>query len=218
MKTELVQKKRASLGLMQRLLQQQLQIIKLKELLTLCGFVVGAAALRAAMQGLPSVEPITFFAMLGGMLFGRVKGFMVGAGSLYISNFLVFGGQGPWTPVQALAFGVAGFLGGLVSRRRGLLEAVGYMLAATLIFEIIMNTFSGLFFGGNFLLAFYTGSLFMVVHLVSNLIFAPLLPYAAKKIALFGGFDEKGFVARSARVLRKLDGMAGKHTDTEEEP
>ena len=92
-----------------------MQVIKLKEVLALLGFSIGAAALRAAMQEFPSVEPITFFSILAGWQFGRKKGFMVGATSLYISNFLVLGGQGPWTPFQMAGFGIAGYLGGFLN-------------------------------------------------------------------------------------------------------
>jgi len=208
LKQTLVTKQKQSL--LQRLLSQQLQIISLKELLLMSGFVIGASALRAGMQFLPSVEPITFFAVLSGWLFGRTKGFAVGASSLYVSNFFVFGGQGPWTIVQALSFGIAGWLGGLASKRLRYVEAIGYMLGATIVFEIIMNVFSGMFFGGNVLLAFFTGSLFAGFHLISNLVFALLLPSAGRQIQKYGGFHEKGFIARSTRALARISNNAGK--------
>ena len=196
-------------SLVHRLLTQQLHIIGLKEALVLAGFIGLAAALRAAMQFLPSVEPITFFALLSGWLFGWKKGFFVGASALYLSNFVCLGGQGPWTPFQAVAFGVAGFLGGLISRRFTYIEAVGYMLGATIVFEIIMNLFSGIFFGGNILLAFFTGLIFSAIHLVSNLVFAFLLPQAGRRVRDFGGFNEKGFFAGTARRLARLGHPAG---------
>jgi hypothetical protein len=189
--------------LLERVLTQQVQLISLKELVLMAGFVFGGAALRAGMQVLPSVEPITFFALLAGWLFGRTKGFAVGASSLYVSNFLVFGGQGPWTLPQALAFGAAGWLGGLMSKRLRYIEAIGFMLAATLVFELIMNFYSGLFFGGNILLAFFTGSVFAGIHLVSNLGFALALPAAGRQLQKYGGFHEKGFIARSTRLLNR---------------
>ena len=41
-------------------LQNQLNILRLKELLMVLGFIFGAALLRVPMQALPSAEPITF--------------------------------------------------------------------------------------------------------------------------------------------------------------
>ncbi|MCX6709808.1 MAG: hypothetical protein NTV63_02520, partial [Candidatus Woesearchaeota archaeon] len=98
---------------------REIQVLRLREILVLSGFILGAAGLRATMQFLPSVEPLTFFAMLSGFLFGKKKGFIAGASSLYLSNFLVFGGQGPWTLFQALGFGIAGFLGGFLKGNPG---------------------------------------------------------------------------------------------------
>ena len=54
--------------------QKQLQVIKLKEWLIVIGFIGGASLLRIPMQALPSVEPITFYAILAGWLFGKKKG------------------------------------------------------------------------------------------------------------------------------------------------
>ncbi len=169
-------------------------------------FVMLGAGLRAAMQFIPSVEPVTFFAVLAGWLFGSIRGFMVGATTLYVSNFLVFGGQGPWTPFQAISFGIAGLLGGLISKRMRYIEAIGCMLAATIVFELIMNLFSGIFFGGNILLAFFTAGYFIVVHVISNISFALLMPVVGRKMRDFGGFHEKGFISRVAGTLARLDG------------
>ena len=69
------------------------------------------------MQAVPSAEPLTFFAILAGWLFGRNKGFLAGASSLYISNFFMFGGQGPWSIFQAVGFGIAGWLGGTLRKK-----------------------------------------------------------------------------------------------------
>ena len=46
------------------------------------------------------------------MSFGPEAGFLTGAVSALVSNF--FFGQGPWTPWQMFAFGVLGFLAGLL--------------------------------------------------------------------------------------------------------
>lgn len=50
--------------------------------------------------------------IITGAYFGAEAGFVTGALSALISN--IFYGQGPWTPFQMLAWGLGGFLSGLV--------------------------------------------------------------------------------------------------------
>ena len=54
------------------------------------------------------------------MAFGARAGFLTGAVSAFVSNFIF--GQGPWTPWQMLAFGLAGFLAGLL-HEKGILDS-----------------------------------------------------------------------------------------------
>ena len=67
-KEKLKEKSKDKLAL--HLLLKQLEIFKLKEYILLAGFMLGGALLRIPMQAVPSAEPITFFAMLAGWLFG----------------------------------------------------------------------------------------------------------------------------------------------------
>lgn len=172
-------------------LQKQLQALRLKEWLVIIGFIFGGALLRIPMQAVPSAEPLTFFAILAGWLFGRKKGFLVGASSLYISNFFMFGGQGPWTIFQALGFGIAGWLGGLLRKKASYVEIITITLIGTLIFEIIMNAFTPLMIGTSIFIAFALALPFTIIHLVSNLIFSLALPFTKKFIEKKGGFNEK---------------------------
>ncbi|MFH1848678.1 MAG: DUF6580 family putative transport protein [archaeon] len=172
-------------------LQKQIQVLNLKQYLLLIGFASAAALLRVPMQAIPSAEPLTFFAILAGWLFGARKGAMVGAGSLYISNFLVFGGQGPWTLPQAIAFGAAGFFGGMLRKKAKFLEIVMVTLVATLVFEIIMNISWSLTIGGNIFLSFITGLPFFFMHVFSNCSFSVIMPFIRKQIDRIGGFDEQ---------------------------
>ena len=171
--------------------QKQLQLIKLKEALVLIGFTGGAALLRIPMQGVPSAEPLTFFAILAGWLFGRKKGAIVGATSLYISNFFMFGGQGPWSIFQLLGFGAAGFLGGFLRKKASYFEVITIVAISTLIFELVINAFTPLMIGVSFFMTFALAIPFMIVHLVSNIIFAFALPKAKKFVEKAGGFNEK---------------------------
>ncbi|MBW2980063.1 hypothetical protein KY360_01425 [Candidatus Woesearchaeota archaeon] len=172
-------------------LQKQLQVLRLKEWLVLIGFVFGAALLRVPMQAVPSAEPLTFFAILSGWMFGRRKGFLAGASSLYVSNFLVFGGPGPWTIFQAIGFGIAGFAGGFLRKKSKILECLIIVAIATLIFETIMNLSSAMFFPASVLVLFFTAIPFTLTHLVSNSIFALFLPKAKELIYEKGNFNER---------------------------
>lgn len=201
-------KKKQKLSLKQRLaqqsLQKQLQVLKLREWLVTVGFIAGAAALRVPMQAVPSAEPITFFAILAGWLFGRKKGFLVGAGALYASNFLVFGGQGIWTIFQALGFGMAGFLGGFLGKKSGIWKVISISILGTLIFEIIINIGSMFMFPFGFFGLFLTALPFSIVHLASNTAFSFLLPGTKKMIYEKGEFNQKEVCRDLLQKFKKI--------------
>jgi energy-coupling factor transport system substrate-specific component len=172
-------------------LQKQIQVLNLKEWLVLIGVVFGGALLRIPMQAVPSAEPLTFFAVLAGWMFGKKKGFLVGASSLYISNFFMFGGQGPWTIFQAAAFGIAGFLGGFLRKKARIMETLVIVAIGTLVFELIMNLSSAIFLPFSILTLFFTAIPFMFTHLISNSIFALFLPKAKELVFEKGKFNER---------------------------
>ena len=70
-----------------------------------------AVAGRAIFFFAPNIKPISAIIILTGICFGRNVGFITGAISLFVSNFIF--GQGPWTPWQMLGFGIIGYLSGL---------------------------------------------------------------------------------------------------------
>ncbi|MFH2027923.1 MAG: ECF transporter S component [Nanoarchaeota archaeon] len=177
--------------LAQQSVQKQLQVLDLRGWLITIGFILGAAALRVPMQTIPSAEPITFFALLGGWLFGKRKGFLIGAGALYASNFLVFGGQGLWTIFQAIGFGLAGFLGSFLTKKAKIWQTVTITLAATVIFEIVVNIGSILTFPMPMIPLLMGAIPFAIIHLTSNTAFALLLPKTKEFIYKKGEFDQR---------------------------
>lgn len=92
-----------------------------REIVTLAVMCAIAVASRAAFIMLPSFKPMVGIIMITGMAFGPAAGFLTGAMSGFISNFIF--GQGPWTPWQMFAFGVAGFITGLLANK-GVLKPV----------------------------------------------------------------------------------------------
>lgn len=88
-----------------------------RELVLISSLVVIATAGRAVFFMLPHFKPVTALVIVAGVGLGAEAGFLAGAMTGFVSNF--FFGQGPWTPWQMFAFGVIGFLAGLLFERRG---------------------------------------------------------------------------------------------------
>lgn len=86
--------------------------VEARELVILAVLCAIAVISRAVFIWLPSFKPITAIIMLTGVALGAEAGFICGATSAFVSNFIF--GQGPWTPWQMLAFGFAGFIAGLI--------------------------------------------------------------------------------------------------------
>ncbi len=85
-----------------------------RELVTLAVLCALAVASRVVFV-LPNFKPIIGIVMIAGIALGPEAGFMTGAISAFASNF--FFSQGPWTPWQMMAYGIGGFLAGIVFRR-----------------------------------------------------------------------------------------------------
>ena len=209
-KKKVTQKQSAKKRLALHALQKQLSVLKLREVLILTAFMFGAGLLRVPMQAVPSAEPITFFAILAGWLFGRKKGFLVGAGALITSNFFVFGGQGPWTIFQAAGFGIAGYMGGFLKEKSGYVSTIIVAIIATLAFEIIMNISSIFIFPAGALMLFLTALPFTAIHLTSNVLFALGLPKAKRFIHEKGQFNEKDICNELISKLKHSDKLPRK--------
>lgn len=85
-----------------------------RELVVVAVLCALGVAGRAAFFMLPQCKPVMALVILSGAALGAQTGFLVGALTMLLSNFLF--GQGPWTPWQMVAMGLVGFLaGGAVS-------------------------------------------------------------------------------------------------------
>ncbi|WP_027086616.1 ECF transporter S component [Cohnella panacarvi] len=115
---------------------------KARELMLIVVMAVVATVSRIPFAPLlPGFTPVTFVVIVSGVVFGAEAGWMVGATAGLVSNFFL--GQGPWTPWQMFAWGLAGYTAGLFAhrsewrRRRVPLALFG--LAWGFIFGWIMN-------------------------------------------------------------------------------
>jgi energy-coupling factor transport system substrate-specific component len=99
------------------------------------------AALRALGPGAAGLEPSFIVIVLGGRVFGRGFGFVLGALTLF-AGALVTGGVGPWLPFQMIAAGWVGLFAGMLPQIRGRAEVAllaTYGMIAGLGYGMLIN-------------------------------------------------------------------------------
>ena len=89
-----------------------------RQIVTIAVLCAIGVAGRAAFFMLPNFKPVLALTILVGAALGGETGFLVGAMTMLASNMLF--SQGPWTPWQMFAMGLAGWLAGLIFRQGGL--------------------------------------------------------------------------------------------------
>ncbi|MEE0776258.1 MAG: ECF transporter S component [Bacillota bacterium] len=116
-----------------------------RELVVIAVMAAIAVVGRAAFFMLPHFKPICAIVIITGITLGAEAGFLCGAMTAFVSNF--FFGQGPWTPWQMFAFGIIGFLAGVLfkkgwlSKKRLPLCFFGYF-CAQVIYGLLLNTWT----------------------------------------------------------------------------
>lgn len=119
----------------------------LRQIMPTAVLAATAAAGRVLFAPIPDVKPVSAIAIVAGAALGRRSGFVVGAVAALVSNF--FFGQGSWTPWQMYAWGLVGYLGGVLAdhgalERRWALYAWGFVSA--LMYGAILNGYYALGF------------------------------------------------------------------------
>lgn len=147
-----------------------------------------AAAGRILFAAVPDFKPVSAIAIIAGATLGRRSGFMVGALAALASNF--FFGQGMWSPWQMYAWGMVGYLGGVLAsagvfdnRATGKPRMVALVtcgLASGALYGVIINAYGVLGFVRPFTwpgaLAYVAASLpFDVIHGVATAVFLAVL-------------------------------------------
>ncbi|MBQ3610876.1 MAG: ATP-binding cassette domain-containing protein [Firmicutes bacterium] len=85
---------------------------KAREIVILAVLIAVAVVGRAACFMLPNFSPMLAIVVISAVALGKESGFLLGAISVLVSNFLF--GQGPWTPWQMIAMAIVGYLAGLI--------------------------------------------------------------------------------------------------------
>ena len=113
-----------------------------REIVTLAVMSAIAIVSRAVFAMIPFFKPMMGIVMITGMAFGSGAGFLTGAVSGFVSNFIF--GQGPWTPWQMFAYGVGGALAGFLTKKGIMHEekklrtaVIGYLLIQFIVGPIL---------------------------------------------------------------------------------
>jgi len=140
---------------------------------------------RTAFFMLPHVKPVAAMAIITGIAFGGEAGFMFGAMTGFLSN--MFFGQGAWTPWQMFAYGIIGFLAGilfkkgLLTRSRMTLCVYGG-LATLVIYGGLINSSAVLMYQANptpamFMAYMVQGIPLDLIHAASTVMFLSILAF-----------------------------------------
>lgn len=136
-----------------------------------------AAISRVPFAPLPSVQPSTFIIMVSAMVLGSQNGFVIGSLTALLSN--IFLGHGPWTPWQMFAWGMIGFITGLL-RHTPLIKNKHLRAFCGFIFGVLFGWFMNLWvilslnltFSWEIILLYYGSSVaFDLAHGLSNIVF-----------------------------------------------
>lgn len=169
-------------------LQFERSKVTAKEIALISTLAALAALGRVPFAAIPGVQPTTFMVIISGYVFGAQAGFMVGAIAALVSN--IFLGQGPWTPWQMFAWGLAGASACLLQKVRpniNGLELAVFAGAWGFIFNWIVNIWMWTSFVypltlESFILTCINGIWFDILHATGNVFFSITFGVMAIKI------------------------------------
>jgi energy-coupling factor transport system substrate-specific component len=97
--------------------------------------------LRQLMHSFGEFSPVYFIVIIVGCVYGCFNGFILGAATIFVSNFLL--GHGPWTPYQMIGLGLVGFIAGLipVGRKMSFPFLLAYSVFSAYLYGLITDLF-----------------------------------------------------------------------------
>lgn len=168
-----------------------------REITLIATLIALAVVSRAVFYLIPSIKPFAAVVIISAVCLGAEKGYIIGAFTAFISNFIF--GQGFWTPYQMLALGLVGLLAGLLFKKikanKYTMASVGFVLIFV-VYALIVDLSSVLMMSGEHItlsgtIAIYTAGI------PFNLVFA-----VATAICLF--FFGEPFVKKIDRINAKF--------------
>jgi energy-coupling factor transport system substrate-specific component len=162
--------------------------LKPKNLMPIVVLAALAVVGRIVFAPLPNIKPVSAIVIMAGVVFGRRSGFFVGVLAALISN--IFFGQGPWTLWQMYAWGLMGYVAGVLAERgilKGRVSVMVYGALAPLGYGLILDSYYFIGFIGeqtlaSAALAYGLGLTSSVAHALATVAFLALiyLPWARK--------------------------------------
>lgn len=137
-------------------------------------------ALSVVGRLIPIFKPVTAITIIAGIYLGGESGFLVGSLSAFISNF--YCGQGPWTAFQMLAWGLIGFISGILSplliKNKPILLIYGVLTG--IVFSFIMDVWTVLWQSDSFNFELYLSAIITalphtIIYSISNFLFLLLM-------------------------------------------
>ena len=168
-----------------------------REITLMASLIALAVVSRAAFYLIPQVKPIAAVVIASAVCLGAERGYIVGAFSAFVSNFIF--SQGIWTPFQMAALGLVGLFAGLIFSKgynRFTLALYGFV-SATFLYGLIVDistVFMSL--GDNITLSGILG--IYAAGMPFNLVFG-----ATTAVFLF--FFGEGFIRKIKRIYTKYN-------------
>ncbi len=154
---------------------------------------------RLVFSIIPQVQPVTALVIITGSSMGPIYGFITGSASALFSNMLL--GQGIWTLFQMTAWGLIGFIAGIIGKffssrnkqkktNKSLLELVVFIVygfISAILYSLITDTLTISYFGNTLnvssaMVIFISGIAFNISHGIFNSILICMLyqPFTSK--------------------------------------
>lgn len=143
---------------------------------------------RILFEWFPHFKPVTAFVIITGIYLGKEAGFLCGAFSALISNFVF--GQGSWTPFQMMTWGLIGLFAALFGKILSKNIALCCVFAALsgVLYSMLMDVYTVLWVDPDFSFTRYIAAITTAIpttvsYVVSNVLFLLfLLKPIGKKI------------------------------------
>lgn len=153
-----------------------------REITLIASLIALAVVSRSAFYLVPQIKPMGAVIILSAVCLGAERGYIVGAFSAFISNFIF--GQGFWTPFQMVAFGTVGLCAGLIFKfvkaNKITMPIIGFLLIFVFYglivdFSTILMTYGNNLNIGSILSIYLSGAPFNAVFGLSTAVFLLIL-------------------------------------------
>lgn len=150
---------------------------KAREIVMLAVLISLAVISRTVFFMAPQFKPMAAIIIIIGVALGPRAGFLSGALATFVSN--IFFGQGPWTPWQMMAFGLIGFVAGILfhktmgkkkpDKRDVIALCIYGIVSVIVIYGLIMDSATVIMYMNKptkeaLLVAYGTGLIYNVIH------------------------------------------------------